>query len=184
MPPRLVSDRILVDLFPMVGRSPGRHVSSAIYRIMETLHPDRFSSSDPIDQVRALLGNAVEKSIIAELQRRYPGRYVVPGELEHDGIHGTPDLWDLQEQAVVEIKTTWASSRRAEDVEDEWFIRYWWQGKSYAVMSGFNKVILIIVFIVGNWKEAKPEAFEWEWSFTDEELDETWRMIKSYARKK
>lgn len=176
MPPRLISDKML-DLFPMV-RTGGRHLSSAIHRIMRSLYPDRFTDT-PIDQVRANLGNALESAIVRALAELYPDRYVRPGELFYDGVYGTPDLWDLEENAVVEIKCTWASSRRAIDIEDAWFIRYWWQGKGYAKMSRMRKVILIIVFIVGDWRDGPPVGYAWEDTFTDDELDENWAMLKS-----
>jgi len=157
-------------------------VSSAIHRIMKAIYPDRFTDA-PIDQVRALLGNAVEKAVIAALHERYPGRYVIPGELHYDGIYGTPDLWDIEDHpdgpATVEVKCTWASSRRAEDIEDSWFWRYWVQAKSYAKMAGMRRTVLIIVFIVGDWKSGPPIALAWEDLHTDEELDTNWDMIKA-----
>lgn len=195
MPPRLVTDQML-DLFPQ-RRSPGKHVSSAIHRIMQTLHPDRFGD-DPIDMARANLGNAVEKALIHAFSAAYPGYFVVPGELWHDDHLGTPDLWYLgresktdrspvvqafgRERAVVEVKTTWASSRRAEDIEDAWFWRYWQQARAYCHMSGFNRALLIIIFIVGDWKgNSTPVGLMWEDTWTSEELEETWDMIKAYT---
>lgn len=191
MPPRLVSDRML-DLFPM-ERTGGRHVSSAIHRIMQSLYPTRFTS-DPINEVRANLGNAMERAVIAAMQERNPGRYVRPGTIELDDIYGTPDLWDLWGVAdpakvrtlkprVVEIKLTWASSRRAEDPEDSWFWRYWEQGKAYQKMSGpeFVGVTLIVVYVVGDWKDGPPIGYQWDWDFPQSEVDETWEMIKANA---
>lgn len=189
MPPRLVSDKML-DLFPM-ERPAGRHVSSAIYRVMRTLHPDRFTS-DPINEIRANLGNALEHAVADAFHRLHPDRYVRPGTLELDGIHGTPDLWDLWgspvprkvlRPRVVEIKLTWASSRRAEDPEDPWFWRYWTQGKAYQKMSGpeFAGVSLIVVYVVGDWKDGPPIGYQWDWDFTEEELDENWEFIKANA---
>lgn len=180
MPPTLLADNLIEDLFSQT-RSTGKHVSSAIHRVMRSLHPDRFTD-DPIELVRANLGNALEHAIADALHRKYPDRYVRPGELELDGFYGTPDLLDTEEEAVVEIKLTWASSRRSEDIEDSWFWRYWVQGRSYCKMIGWTKVILIIVFIVGDWKEAKPVGFAWGWDFDQDEIDETWEFIKANAQ--
>lgn len=185
MPPRLVSNRI-VDLFQQ-DRPGGRHVSSAIFRVMQALHPDRYKD-EPINEVRALLGNALENAVAEEFHKRFPHRYVRPGTLYLDGLHGTPDLWDLGEltdksptHKVVEIKLTWASSRRAEDPEDPWFWRYWTQGKSYCKMSGFDTVSLIVVYVVGDWRDGPPVGYHWDWTFPQDEIDETWEMIKANA---
>lgn len=196
MAPRLITDQVL-DLFVMEGRSPGRHVSDAIYRIMERLHPDRFDGS-PIDQVRANLGNAMEKALIWAMAHRYPDRYVQPGELEYRGISGTPDLWDMwggvnveprlplppHDWAVTEVKLTWASARRAKDLEDVWWWRYWTQGKAYAKMGGMRKVVIIPTFINGGWEGGRPGTpcgHMWYDEFSDEELDDTWSMIELYS---
>jgi len=194
MAPRLINDRLL-ELFRQEGRSKGRHVSSAIHRIMSALYPDRFGS-DPIDQVRANLGNALEYAMIEALAREYPDRYVRPGQLHYQGIYGTPDLWDMwggsnkkpkkdlpmSAWATVELKCTWASSRRAEDIEDQWFARYWWQLKSYAIMAGMSRGVLIIVFINGDYKGGPPEGMMWMDKWAKEELIENWSMIHSYAQ--
>jgi hypothetical protein len=71
------------------------------------------------------------------------------------------------------------------DIEDPWFWRYWAQAKTYAKMASMNKGILIITFINGNYtydsKEGEPTGMAWMDEWTDEELDETWEMIKAYA---
>jgi hypothetical protein len=187
----------MLDLFPM-QRSPGHHVSGALKRILQQTQPERFGSDEPPSQTRLNLGNAMERAIIAALTDRYPGYFVSPGELWHDGHSGTPDLWYLgtlggdddeaevieefgTERATVEIKLTWASSRRADDIEDIWFWHYWQQLRAYAHMSGIKRGILIIVFLVGNWRdESNPVAMMWEDVWSEEELRETWDMVKLY----
>ena len=179
MAPRLLSDRML-DLFRM-ERTPGLHVSTAIYAVMESLHPERFGS-DPPDQVRMNLGNAFEYALVDALTQAYPDRYLRPGELSLDDITGTPDLWDTVDWATVEIKLTWASSRRAVDIEDPWFWRYWAQLKSYAHMAGQSTGRLIICFVNGDYKDSGPQALMWEDKWSVQELEENWEMIKAYAR--
>jgi hypothetical protein len=153
---------------------------------MERLHPDRFDGS-PINQVRANLGNALEHAIIEAMAREHPGRYVRPGQIEYDGVLGTPDLWDIgdpdyvDDPAVVEVKLTWASSRRAADIEDAWFWRYWTQLKSYARMSQFYRGRLIIYFVMGDYREQPPIGMMWEDRWDDAEMDETFEMIKANA---
>jgi len=183
----------MLDLFPQ-QRSPGHHVSSALHRIMATLHPDRFKD-DPPDQTRMNLGNALEKAIVGAFARAYPDHFVIPGELWHDGYLGTPDLWYLgssdrrdpvarefgRERATVEIKLTWASSRRAEDIEDVWFWRYWQQLRAYGFMAQMVRGILIIVFVNGDYRNSPPVGLMWEDKWTPEELLETWQMVQSYT---
>lgn len=174
----------MVDLFRMHDRSEGLHVSSAIKRIMESLHPDRFGGDEGPNQTRMMLGNAMEAAIIDALAREYPDRYVKPGECEFDDVFGTPDLWDIIDWQTVEIKLTWASSRRAEDIEDPWFFRYWVQIMAYCLMCGQTTGRLIIIFINGDYSRGgtggQPTVMMWEWTWTDEELKENWAMLKRY----
>lgn len=182
MPPRLLTDK-MVELFPQHGRSPGKHVSTAIHKVMRSLYPDRFGGDEPMNQTRLNLGNALEHAIIEALARDHPDRYARPGQLEFEDVFGTPDLWDINEWCCVEVKLTWASSSRAEDIEDPWFWRYWAQLKSYAHMAGQTKGRLIIVFVNGNYRygtpEGQPTCMMWEEEWGPEELEENWAMIKA-----
>ena len=182
MAPRLVTDRML-ELFPQQGRSKGKHVSESIHRIMQRLHPERFGDG-PIDLTLANLGNALERVIIEGLMEAEPDRYIRPGQLYYDGLYGTPDLWDLKDWATVEVKLTWATAGRADNIEDVWFQRYWWQLHAYSKMAGMNKEKLIIVFINGTWmsgRPGRPVGMMWENEPPQEDIDETWAMIKAYS---
>lgn len=179
MPPRLVEE-ISMELFPMHGRSKGRHVSEAIYAIMKDLYPERFDDT-PIDMNRANLGNALERAIIDGLVEAYPGRYEKPGQLELDNTFGTPDLWDVYEWTCLEFKLTWASMRRADDMEDVWWWRYWVQLKAYCHMAGQTKGRLCIAFVNGDYSRGDTGGprilcFENEW--TVDELQENWEMLQ------
>ena len=176
------------ELFPQHRRSKGKHVSASIFKIMQSLYPDKFTDR-PIDILRANLGNAFEKTIAAGLHQRDPHRYVIPGELEHEGWYGTPDLWDMGEDGLdfrtIELKLTWASMKRASDIEDAWFWRYWTQLKAYAHMAGTTKGTLMICFINGNYSrnmddpDSGPNILAWEDEWTPEELFDNWQMIKA-----
>jgi hypothetical protein len=175
----------MVELFPQLERSKGKHVFTAFHKVMESIYPDRFGGGNEreLPQTRFNLGNALEHAIIEAYARDYPDKYARPGQLEFDDIYGTPDLWDIEEWCTVEIKLTWASSTRADDIEDSWFWRYWSQLKSYCYMAGQTKGRLIIVFINGNYRygepEGQPTGMMWEWEWTPEELHENWQMIKA-----
>lgn len=171
------------ELFPQQRRTKGKHVSHAITDIMRSIYPDKYDDR-PIDITRANLGNALEKTIIRGLHEREPARYAIPGELEHEGWYGTPDLWDTQDWCTVEFKLTWASSRRATEdgIEDAWFIRYWWQLQAYCHMANMNKGRLYICFLNGDYKygdEGGPTVMGWEDEWTTDELHDTWSMLKA-----
>lgn len=186
MAPKLIR-RGMDELFPQARRSPGKHVSHAIFDIMRALDPKKWNkfANRPIEITRANLGNALEKTIIRGLHEAEPSRYALPGELEHEGWYGTPDLWDTRDWACVEFKMTWATARRAADIEDMWFIRYWWQLKAYCYMSGMTTGRLYICFVNGNYSrdpddpDAGPTVLGWEDEWDEEELYENWEMIKA-----
>lgn len=180
MAPRLV-DRELIELFRQ-DRSPGHHVSTAIHNIMESLYPDRFGGDGGPNQDRLDLGNAVEHALCNALADAHPDRFARPGELTFDGVAGTPDLWDITDWATIEIKLTWASAKRAADIEDPWFWRYWAQLKSYVYMAGQSMGRLIIFFVNGDYSyntdTSGPVGLMWEDQWSEEELAENWAMIK------
>jgi len=157
---------------------------------MKSIYPDRFDER-PIDITRANLGNALEKAIVRGLAESNPERYVTPGELYHDGLYGTPDLWYLADRELItcEIKLTWASSRRAEDIEDAWFWRYWTQIRAYCYMAGgCHTGRLYIGFVNGDYSRSEdtggPTVMGWEDSWDADELIENWLMLKATNAKK
>lgn len=82
------------DLLPARGRSPGVHVSDVIRGLCVRL--GYFDEERQLSVAWAQLGQAHEQAIINRLKRHYPhGRYVIPGELQCDGLYLTPDLLDL-----------------------------------------------------------------------------------------
>lgn len=131
------------------------------------------------------LGNALEQAYVDAVAKAYPDQYTRPGPLEYEGHTGTPDLWFMPRWATVEIKMTWASSRRAEDIGDPWFWHYWTQLKSYCHMAGQDTGILVICFVNGNYRygdpEGEPTMRAWEDTWDPEELLENWQMIKAYG---
>jgi len=171
------------ELFPQSRRTKGKHVSHAIYDIMKSIYPDKYQDT-PIDIVRANLGNALEKTLIRGMHERDPRRYAIPGELEHEDWYGTPDLWDTVDWRTIEFKMTWASSRRAADIEDEWFWRYWVQLKAYCRMGQMTKGGLYICFVNGDYTRdgspgGAPTVMGWHDEWDEDELTENWEMLKA-----
>lgn len=194
--PRLVSTGI-PDLVPMVrtGR-PQDHISYVLREICIALGHYEAEDDDTMTaeenalrQTRWEMGSAFENALIQGLRNRYaesdPGRYVTPGELELEGLLGSPDLCDVRDEVVHEIKFTWMSSRH--DAESEKFWKYWKQGMTYAHMMGWQTVRLHVGHIMGDYrrdgKGPSPIYNVWEQRFSKEDLANNWRMIKSHHRK-
>ena len=134
-------------------------------------------------QTRWELGSAFEEAVRHGLARRYaadqPDRYMVPGELERDGLIGSPDLADLHDRAIIEVKLTWLSSRH--EAEGEKFWKYWVQVKAYCHMMGWQVGRVHVAHVMGNYKDDRGPIYNvWEDTFTDRELQENWRMLTSH----
>lgn len=167
------------DLLPMQGRSPGTHVSDIIrYLCIKLRHFDDEGDAEP-PITRWQFGAALERAIGNRFAEHFPDRYVGVGELELDGLHGTPDLVDLQDWAVEEIKLTWMSSRHETNSKKFW--KYWVQLKSYCWMLETGLGRLSVGFVNGNYvfgtPEANPTYKRWEAEFTKKELQENWNML-------
>ena len=106
-----------------------------------------------------------------------------PGEFTRDGIIGSPDGLRLEPFRLVELKCTWQSSRKLDQLEK---YRWVWlaQIKSYCWMTGANQCELHVFCVCGDWRPPVPatRSFLLEWS--DRELQENWAMIVNHARRR
>ena len=191
MEARLISTGIQ-EMLPMARTGePNRHVSAIVRSLCLRLgHFD--DDSDVSDetiisqrQTRWELGSSFESAVIRALAARYasayPDRYLLIGELEKDGIIGTPDLVDLVLTAVVEIKLTWISSRH--DIESEKFWKYLVQLMAYCYMFETYTGLLHVCHVNGNYRgDRGPTYRAWQIDFTQVELFENWRMLKLHQR--
>jgi hypothetical protein len=175
---RLVSEG-MPDLLPMTGRSPGIHVSDVIHDLCVSLGHYEPGDFDGPAMTRMQLGCALEHAIVHRFALDSPDRYVQPGELELDGLYGTPDLLDLEDGADTEIKLTWMSSRHDPDSEKLW--RYWVQIKAYCRMLELTLGRLHVCHVMGDYKGSGPVYRVWEREFTHQELLENWAMLRSRA---
>lgn len=179
----------LGELVPMV-RSEGKHVSHAIRKVC--LQLGHFEDTGlPTDKIRFEMGSSFEDMLALSLAERYrvnnPNRFIRPGELVLDNIYGTPDLFDVEDMAVVEVKLTWMSGKW--NPESTKFWKYWKQIQAYAHMLGVNKGRLCIAHVnyytqVCPWckeESVGPHYHEWEEDFSEIQLLDTWNMIKAYA---
>lgn len=131
---RLVSSA-LPDLLPMRGRSPGPHASVIIGDLCTRLGLYDKRDADAFPVTRAQLGCALEDTLAARFAQDDPVRYRRGSELARDGIHVTPDFWDVGDPRTQpgsptydpclypvitrECKLTWMSMKVAEGVGDE-----------------------------------------------------------------
>lgn len=167
------------DLLPMLNRSKGVHVSEVINDLCLRLgHYAKREGDDP--QTMWELGNALEHAIIARYQLDQPDRYVQPGELELDGKYGTPDLLDVVEMVLHEIKLTWMSTKHGPDSEKFW--RYWVQLMAYCHMFGVRTGRLHVCHVMGDYRGAPEPIYRcWERTFDDYELAENWAKLTTHS---
>jgi len=106
-----------------------------------------------------------------------------PGELELDGIVGTPDRIDWTRPAVIELKCRWKSSRKFDALEKEFCIELM-QVKGYCWMLKILEADLIVFFVAGRWSSSiVPEVRAANLRFTEQELAENWRSVLLHAKR-
>lgn len=171
-------DTAIPDLLPMQGRSDGVHVTHVINRLCVAL--GHYEESDgPLPMTRLQLGQALEHAIAHRYALDQPDRYVQPGELQKDNMFGTPDLLDVRDDAIEEIKLTWMSTRRGIDDEKLW--KYLVQVKAYCWMWETQLGRLHVCYMNGDYKFGTPGGMptyrKWHLEFTKSELAENWMML-------
>lgn len=109
----------------------------------------------------------------------HPDRFICPGELESDGIVGTPDWFDAEDLVVEEMKATWRSSNR-EITTDFW--SWMVQIKAYCHLLGILDARLRVFFVNGNYAPTIPQIKMWYLSFNEREIADNWVMLKANAQ--
>lgn len=156
-------------------RTPGVHVSGVLRHIREQLGEPSDFSEDDLGKF-AVVGRLWEAQLAAAMFP--PPRYQRVGEIELDGIIGSPDCYDFEDIAVGEFKVTWRSAKR--DIHE--FRYYWRQIKSYCHMLECQRAFLVVFYICGNWQPPVPICRRYNATFTKLELEENWQMILNNAR--
>jgi hypothetical protein len=183
-----------IDLDPLVmsrsrvDRSTDKvHVSEVIRwvdnRVIHRGQRKPYEDLSPNERKRmgnyVSVGYAWEDLLAQSLAPVFGGEYVRTGEIELDGIVGTPDGLELTGLAIDETKATWKSSRRSIET-DYW--AWWVQIKAYCFMLKVNKATLRTFFINGDYRESGPQIKMWEVEFSDRELLDNWALITANAR--
>lgn len=156
-------------------RSSGVHVSTILKHIKNTIAPEKGKFTDEDLNSFAVIGRLWERVLADAL---YPApRYERIGEIEKDGIIGSPDCVDTVEWAVTEIKVTWVSAKNF--TERHKFREYLYQVKSYCMMLGMRRASLDVLHVCGSYAPPVPVATHYDLLFTPQELNEHWRMMKA-----
>lgn len=176
-------------------RSPGpAHVSNVIRSIENAvLKPGQRRPYDELtkDEKRRM-GNytsggwAWEEIIREGIVRAgggplYGDRFISPGELTLDGIHGTPDWLDAADWCLEEFKCTWRSSSRPLDPD---FWHWLVQIKAYCKMLTCQWARLRVFYVNGDYRESGPQYRPYRLEFTKLEIDDNWKMLTGHARSK
>jgi hypothetical protein len=112
-----------------------------------------------------------------------------PGELQIDGTYMTCDgeslsvilsqeteKWHL---VIHEVKLTWKSARTVADIAKQ--LMWMWQIKSYCKAKGTRFAQLHVYFVCGDYTyPMRPVLKKWLLEFTQEELDNNWKMLMEY----
>lgn len=170
-----------VDLdiqFPLTGsgdRTCDRLHLSDIYTDLErTLFP-KASTADMTNRLWAEVGFLWETTLSRSLAEHCGTR---PGEVELDGIVGSPDGYDPDSGILYEYKSTWKSIKNAHPTQVwKWQV----QVKGYCKMLGVSTVMFHVLYIMGDYRGSGPLYRSYLITFTDREIDENWQMLKNHA---
>jgi len=107
---------------------------------------------------------------------------VRPGEVELDGIIGSPDgicrVPDAESIYVEEYKCTALSAESTPASNWKWLM----QTKGYCKMLGVRKCIFRVLHHVAIMRDPANAYAPWELVFTQDELDENWQAILNHKR--
>lgn len=178
-----------------VGRSSGVHLSDIIRALMQRLEKDRtVKKYGPSFDIAEGVPARVEAGILWEpileesLRRKYatirPAEIVSP-----EGIAMSPDGLNPVLMAGEEYKLTWKSCRGG--LVDEYgmprekFLPWFVQMKGYAKWLEVDRFILRVFFVNGDYSrgpDGGPQLKSYDLRFTEDEIDENWRLILAVAR--
>jgi hypothetical protein len=121
----------------------------------------------------------------------YPGVLFHPGEIEADGIIGSPDGVEPDADGgpvLHEFKVTWKTTRRIlEGLEESGRngsggCNWMWlaQMKAYCRMLHYSRACLHVYAVNGDYKPPSPQLVAVDLEFDRRELDANWRLMMQY----
>lgn len=171
---------VVIDLKDSVDRPKGLHVSQIIGDICKQLYPDVYGQALNVEKVTA--GRTFEDWLERGFQEAQSGIFRPP-PLQVDGVWLSPDGVNPDPYQIEEYKLTWYSSTDW----DPGCKRAWpWkiQIMAYCYALGVTEARLTVFFVNGNYKPPKPEVRQYQLTFTELELQETWLMLINHATAK
>lgn len=165
--------------FPLTGsgdRTLNKLHLSDIYTDLEnTLFP-KTTTADLNNPLWAEVGFLWEDVLTKSLANHCSDR---PGEIELDGIIGSPDGYDPDTCILDEYKCTWKSTKNAHP-ENVW--KWMTQVKGYCKMLNVTTVRFHILYIMGDYRGSGPLYKSYIFSFTQREINENWAMLVNHAK--
>jgi hypothetical protein len=164
-------------------RSTGTLHLSQIYRELDDAINPKKEMGERDLRVYRLFGLQFERVMADAYQLRDPERFRASGEVEFEGVVGSPDLLDIATDTVIDFKLKWKSMKRLANLERDFFADVC-QNKAYCRMlgEGWRKGLLVMGFVNGDYKESGPRVVEVSMEHTEQELEENWTLIKNHAR--
>jgi hypothetical protein len=178
-------------------RSKGVHVSGIIKHIA---HLRRlYKDDDQLDEMPTvvLLGSAFEESAV----RLYDDMVWQPGEIERDGVFGSPDGRSVMADqlailfkimtcwVLAEFKFTYKSRRHRQDIraEQTWMMQVmdylWMDADTYRASDGNYYVWLHVLWACDNYvMPFRPKYMKYLVRFTEQELVRNWAMMLKYKQ--
>jgi len=161
---------------PPVHRTHGIHLSDVIRAMaVELFGLKRKGEPDLLQFEKGFVWERVLSHAFGE------GIAQRPGELECDGIWCSPDgitVGEDGEFVVEEYKCTTVSSRKSP--EDVWVWKMQVMGYCYVV--GADAAVFRVFYLMGDYKNLKPEYKVWRCEFTQAELADAWASIVAHAQ--
>jgi hypothetical protein len=171
---------LIISTEQMAVRSEGVHISAVVKFMASSLQKQGGWDEEPLGTA-AQLGRVWEVVVAEALAQSTfcDGGYIRPGELECEGLIGSPDGIRLIDGAVQEFKCTWKSSGGDILAKSPW---YKWQIMSYCYMVETQRATLFVLFLNGEYKPPQPVVRAWELEFSAIEIVENWAAIKANAK--
>jgi hypothetical protein len=169
----------LNEEFPLIAgppRSPGLHVSQIIKGIEEDIYKKKYANWK----------NAADVGFIwEELLSLAYRNYAVPigerpGEVERDGIIGSPDAMNFNIWRPEEFKFTWRSAKKTPDT----IWKYMTQVKAYLKMLDAREMMMRVLYANGFYDGKGPVYKCGLVRFDRWEIDDNWRMLVNFAKGK
>jgi hypothetical protein len=165
-------------------RSRGLHLYDILQDINASLDPERYGGRIEDTPEFAVVGMAFENLLAAHLRDLVP-QWEKPGEFTSAGIAMSPDgFGDPRWDGIDEMKATWKKVPEVEQdfCDEEKFAHYHRQAKAYCRVLGVARARFRVLFVCGTYRPALPVYKTYIVEYTEQELEDNWRMILQHGK--